>query len=150
MDEKQKSELFRNEQLIKTQQERINRLVEIQEELKEQFKLSPKKQQEFMKTTGNKVNLLENLVKQIIEDDQLNRSVISNHNFKETDSTPAAINELLLSRSQCKQFEGSGEIIQEEMVETSKSDVSQSPCSQIVNVAEIDKVDLNALVSSIV
>lgn len=53
-----------------------------------------------MKNTGNKVNLLENLVKQIIEDDQLNRSVISTNNLKETDKNPTVIADFLMSYSQ--------------------------------------------------
>lgn len=37
MEQKQASEILRNESLIKTQQERITKLVEVQEEIKEQL-----------------------------------------------------------------------------------------------------------------
>lgn len=63
MEMKQESEILRNEQLIKTQQERITKLVEVQEEIKEQLRHSPTKKADFVPVTERRVNQLELLVK---------------------------------------------------------------------------------------
>lgn len=53
-----------------------------------------------------------------------------------------------MKMSQRQSGEKSEEAIQEKI--SRSSDLSQSTYSQIVNIADIDKVDLNALVQSIV